>query len=161
MRLILGTIPRILHALLESSQNKFKDVSSKQGCRVLLEALTGNGRWVVVGGDDDVVLVGLGLEGVEEGLGVGQAKVLDQVGVRDKAISPAHCISQLAHTLNEEEGGGRDLQQRTLHQLLLHHIQSCGTACETLHIKPQNQCSNTYPGVDQAPTAFQQKRRWQ
>ena len=161
MHLIVVTVPCILHALLESSQDKLKDVSSKQGCRVLLGALTGDGRWVVVGGDDDVVLVGLGLEGVEEGLGVGQAKLLDQVGVCDKAISPAHCISQLAHTLNEEEGGGRDLQQRTLYQLLLHHIQSFDTACETLYIKPQKQCSNTYPGVDQAPTAFQQKRRWQ
>ena len=52
-------------------------------------------------GDDNVVLVGLGLQGVEERPRVGQAKVLDKIGVCDKAVSPAHRIAQLAVSLDE------------------------------------------------------------
>ena len=41
------------------------------GGRNLLGALARDGGRVVVGGDDKVIPVALGLDGVEEGLGVG------------------------------------------------------------------------------------------
>ena len=56
-----------------------------------------------MGGDDNVVLVGLGLHSVEEWPRIGQAKVLDKIGVCDKAVPPAHRIAQLATSLDEEQ----------------------------------------------------------
>jgi len=78
-----------------------------------LVCLARDGGAIVVGRDDDVVEVGAGEQGVKEGPGVGQAKLLDEDGVCDKSITPAHLDGVLRHALYEEESCGAELQAAT------------------------------------------------
>lgn len=70
---------------------------------VALRVLAGDGRRVVVRGDNQVVDPGLGEGGVEEGAGVSQAEAADEARIHDESISPAHRIAQLAASLDEED----------------------------------------------------------
>lgn len=65
----------------------------------------GDRGWVDVGRDANVVKVGLGQQGLEEGIGVAQPILLDQGGVSGKPISPVKTWdSELASTFYEEQG---------------------------------------------------------
>ena len=58
-----------------------------------------------MGGDADVVQVGLGQQGLEEGVGVAQAVLLDDSGVCGEAVAPIEAWdAQLASALDEHQG---------------------------------------------------------
>lgn len=60
-----------------------------------------------MGRNPDIVQVGLGEQGLEEGVGVAQAVLLNKGGVSGKAITPVYARdAQLAAALDEEEGRG-------------------------------------------------------
>ena len=61
--------------------------------------------------DDHLLGVGRGQDLVEDGLRVGESKLLDEGVVGHKAVAPAHGVAQLAAALYEEEGGWRDLHR--------------------------------------------------
>lgn len=67
----------------------------------------GDGGWIDMGRDPNVVQVRLCEQGLEEGVGVAKPVLLDEGGVSGKAVTPVQpWDAQLASALNEEEGGG-------------------------------------------------------
>ncbi len=65
-----------------------------------------------MGGDDDIVEVGLGEQGGEERVGVGHAALVDQVLVCDEAVSPVHGpLPALPAALYQEQGSWADLRK--------------------------------------------------